>query len=138
MEYKNVNLWDTGDTFSAKANGTQLGLLLGLQWKNPAIFGSPYALVFDVKPETFTFEGYTRHTLGIRAALSRDFTRRLSAEAYIGSSVNTVTSGTLTPFELGPDKYSLGNAGVSVTYEARDNPVSPTRGWYASATVEGG
>ncbi len=138
VEYKNVNLWDTGDTFSAKATGTQLGLLVGLEWKNPAIFNSPYALVFDVKPETFTFEGYTRHTLGIKAALSRDFTRHLSAEAYIGSSVNTVTSDTLTPTELGPDKYTLGNAGLSVTYEARDNPVSPTRGWYASGTIEGG
>ncbi len=138
VEYKDVNFFDTGGTFSTKVLGTQLGLQAEVQWKDPALFNSPYALALDVKPETFTFDGYTRHTLGVRAAVSRDFTKHLSMELYVGTSVSTVTSPTLTPLEVGPESYTLGTAGMTLIYEARDNPVSPTRGWFASATVEDG
>jgi outer membrane protein assembly complex protein YaeT len=138
VEYKNVNVFDTGGMFRVKVLGTQLGLLAGIQWKNPAIFNSAYALSVEFMPETFTFEGYTRHTGGLRVALSRDFTKHLSAEVYLGSSINTVASDTLTSSELGPEDYTLGNGGVTLIYEARDNPVAPTRGWFASATLEEG
>ena len=138
IEYKNVNWWDNGSTLSAKIVGTQLGLLAGVQWKNPAVFDSPYGFAIGIKPETFTFDGYTRHTLALRAAISRDFSKHLSMEFYADSSVNTVTSSTLTAAEVGPTSYNMGTIGLSLLYEDRDNPVSPTRGWFASATVEGG
>ncbi len=138
LEYKNVNLWDQGGIFRVKVTGTQLGVLAGIQWQNPAIFGSPYALAVEFMPETFTFEGYTRHTAALRAALSRDFTRHLSAEVYLLSSVNAMSSDTLSDLEIGPLDYNLGVGGATVRYEGRDNPVSPTRGWFASASAETG
>ena len=92
----------------------------------------------EIKPETFTFEGYNRHTLALRGAVSRDFSRRFSGEIYMGVSVNQMTSDTLTTFEIGPESYSVGNAGLTLTYEARDSPVSPTRGWFGSVTLEAG
>jgi outer membrane protein assembly complex protein YaeT len=138
VEYKNRNVFDSGGLFGVKVLGTALGLQAGVQWKNPAIFNSPYALSIEIKPETFTFDGYDRHTLALRGALSRDFTRHFSGEIYIGASVNEMSSATLTSLELGPESYSVGNAGLTLRYEARDNPVSPTKGWFASATVEAG
>jgi len=57
IEYKNVNWWDNGSTLSAKVVGTQLGLLAGIQWKNPAFLDTPFGLSIGIKPETFTFEG---------------------------------------------------------------------------------
>ena len=36
LEYKNVNVFDSGGLFRAKVVGTALGLLAGVQWKNPA------------------------------------------------------------------------------------------------------
>lgn len=138
LEYKNVNFWDSGGMVRVKVTATQLGYLAGVQWKNPAIFSTPYALAVDLMPESFAFEGYTRQTGGLRVALSRDFTRHFSAEIHAGVSVNTVSSDTLTALELGPDDYDLGTAGLTLTYEARDNPVSPTRGWFMSAAVQGG
>lgn len=138
IEYKNVNLFDSGGLFRVKLIGTQLGLLAGIQWKNPALFGSPYALAIDLMPETFTFEGYSRNTAALRTALSRDFSTHFSAELYLLSSVNSVSSDTLTVLELGPDDYNLEEGGLTLRYEARDNPVSPTRGWFMSATIAEG
>ena len=138
VEYKNVNWWDNGSTLSAKVVGTQLGILAGIQWKNPAVFDSPFAFSIGLKPETFTFDGYTRHTAAIRAAVSRDFSRHLSMELYADSSVNSVSSGTLTDADIGPHSYNLQLAGISMLYEARDNPVAPTRGWFGSLSVEEG
>ncbi len=138
VEYKNVNWMDSGNTLTANVLGTSLGLQAGIQWKNPAIFDSPYSLSLGVKPETFTFEGFTRHTLAARAAVSRDITKLLSVEAYVDGSTNDVSSDTLTPAEIGPEKYNLTVAGLSLVYEARDNPVSPKKGFFAKGTVESG
>ena len=49
-----------------------------------------------------------------------------------------MSSDTLTILELGPDYYELGTAGFAFTYEGRDNPISPTRGWFASLRLEAG
>ena len=138
LEYKNVNFWDTGGTVRIKATGTQLGYSAGIQWKNPAFLDSPWALAVDLMPETFTFEGYQRYTGALRVAVSRELSRTISAELFALVSVNSLSSDTLTTLELGPDFYELGTAGVALTYEARDNPVSPTRGWFASLRIEGG
>jgi outer membrane protein assembly complex protein YaeT len=138
LEYKNVNFWDSGGTMRVKAIGTQLGYTAGIQWKNPAWFNSAWALSVDLMPETFTFEGYQRYTGGLRIGLSRNLSRTLSTEVYLTSSVNSVSSDTLTALELGPEDYTLGMGGIALIYEARDNPVSPTRGWFGSARVESG
>ena len=138
LEYKNVNFWDTGGTARVRLIGTQLGYSAGIQWKNPAFLNSSWALAVDLMPETFQFEGYQRYTGGLRVALSRDLSRTLSTELYIASSVNTVSSDTLTALELGPEDYTLGLSGLALIYEARDNPVAPTRGWYGAARVEEG
>ena len=45
---------------------------------------------------------------------------------------------TLTELETGPQEYAVANAGGTLIYEARDNPVSPTRGWYGRASGEVG
>lgn len=138
VEYKNVNWMDSGNTLIANVLGTSLGFQAGVQWKNPAIFDSPYSLSLGVKPETFTFEGFTRNTLAVRAAVSRDITKELSLEVYVDGSTNKVTSDTLTAAEIGPENYDLGLAGLSLVYEARDNPVSPKKGFFAKGTVESG
>ncbi|MDB6073915.1 MAG: outer membrane protein assembly factor, partial [Verrucomicrobiaceae bacterium] len=86
----------------------------------------------------FTFEGYTRETLAVRAAVSRDITKRLSTEVYVEGSTNKVKSDTLTEDEIGPKKYDVSLAGLSLVYEGRDNPVSPRKGFSSRATVESG
>ena len=133
-----MNFWDSGGTLRVKAQGTQLGYLAGIQWKNPALFSSPWALSIDLMPESFTFEGYQRYTAAFRTAVSRDLSRTVSAEAFALVSINSVSSDTLTILELGPDYYELGTAGFAFTYEGRDNPISPTRGWFASLRLEAG
>ncbi len=138
LEYKNVNFWDSGGTLRVKAMGTQLGYLAGIQWKNPALLSSPWALSIDLMPESFTFEGYQRYTAALRTAVSRDLSRTVSAEVFALVSINSVSSDTLTTLELGPESYELGTAGLALTYEGRDNPVAPTRGWFASVRLEAG
>lgn len=138
VEYTNVNFMNTGGMLRLKALMTSLGYQAGAQWKDPALFNSAYALAVDFLPETFTFEGYTRNTAALRVGISRDLTRRLTLETHVGGSTNKVESDTLTDLELGPKDYTLETAGLTLKYEGRDNPVTPTKGWYLSATVEGG
>ena len=138
IEWKDHNVWNSGGMLRVKAIGTMLGFTGELQWKNPAIFGSRNALSVDLMPEIFSFEGYTRYSGGLRFGLSRKFTQNFSAETYLGASFNAVTTETLTELETGPQEYAVANAGGTLIYEARDNPVSPTRGWYGRASGEVG
>ncbi len=136
-EVRNVNFLNTGHTASAKAEWTFRGLEGRLGWIDPAIFGTRNALAVDAFVETFEFKAYQRQTGALRAALSRRFSRAVTAEIFTGVNFNEVSSDFLLPSELGPDSYSLANLGARLTFDYRDNPLIPHRGWFGSLAVEG-
>ncbi len=138
LEYKNVNFWDSGGMLRVQVLGTQLGFIGSVKWVNPAFFNTPNSLTVTLQPETFVFEGYERKTASLRTELSRDITSHLALSAFAAVAASSVDSLTLTEQELGPQSYGLTTLGLTSVYEGRDNPVSPTRGWYGSLTAESG
>jgi outer membrane protein insertion porin family len=138
LEFKHVNFWDSGGTLRARLQGNQLGYGVALGWRNPAILDTPYRLIIDLEPETFTFGGYQRDTAALRTGLARDLGPHSSIEAWILYSINQLSSDTLTTTELGPDAYRLSEAGLTYTYESRDNPIAPKQGWYLRSTLKAG
>jgi outer membrane protein insertion porin family len=138
VEYKDVNFWGNGSSLTIKALGSQLGYLFGIIWRDPAFWNSPYAVSVSFMPESFSFIGYQRLTVGSRVAVSRQLSRNLTAEGYFIGSYNGVSSDTLGPLELGPEEYAQAALGGQLIYEGRDNPVMPTRGWYGLLKMEQG
>lgn len=136
-EWRHVNFQDTGNALSFRLEGAARGLDGGAQWQNPAFLGSPFALSTDLFAQTFTFADYTRYSAGLRGTLTRRFTRRVSTDVFASISLNESESDTLNDLELGPDSYQIATAGGRVTFDFRDSPLVPRRGWMSSAAVEG-
>jgi outer membrane protein insertion porin family len=137
VEWRNVNFLDTGNTLRLRA-GYEAGFEGGIRWIDPAIFNSAYTSDTELSAKTVSLFDYTHNSLKLRSALSRQFTRRIAADAYVVVSADTASSDELTPEELGPDAYNTFAAGGTFSLDFRDNPVLPHRGWIASLGVEAG
>jgi len=138
LEWRHVNFANTGDTLRLRLGWEAGGPEAGVRWINPAIFNSAYTSDTELSALTTSAYDYTHRSLKIRSALSRQFTRYLAASAYGAVSVDTARGGGLTPEELGPDSYNMTAIGGTVSYDRRDSPLNPRKGWFASAELETG
>lgn len=137
-EARHVNFLGSGDSVGVRAEANGLGLDGSLQWTDPAIFGSRNALGVSLSADTFSFKDYDRRSIALRSALTRRFTRRITAELFQNISLNQSESDTLSTPELGPENYTILSGGARLTLDFRDNPLTPKSGWLAGLSVETG
>lgn len=138
VEARHVNYLDTGNSVALRVEYRGTGGEGGLQWSDPAIFGSRWALGTGLTWETFSFHDYDRQTAAWRTALTRRLTRRVTAEAFTTVSHNTLDTSVLTPDELGPGEYTTGSGGMRLTLDYRDHPLLARDGWMVGMMAEGG
>ncbi len=136
VTYRNTNFYDTGNTVTAELNWSAGGPLGALQFINPAFFGSHYAATVRLAVENFNRYEYSRYGSSLNLELSRRVTKHFSFSGFVGASINTVSSGNLTPAQLGPLDYTIASAGLSAILDYRDSPVLPKKGWFLSGRLE--
>jgi outer membrane protein assembly factor BamA len=81
---------------------------------------------------------YTRDSIRLRAAVSRQFGRRLAVSFFGSVSADSASGGGMTEEELGPSQYQTASGGGLVSLDFRDSPLVPRRGWFTSAELEAG
>lgn len=138
VEARHVNFLDSGDSVGLRTEANALGLDGSLQWTDPAIFGSKYSQSVALTADTLSFKDYERRVLALRNTLTRRLTRRVTAELFQTTSMTKAESEVLSAGELGPPEYETISAGGRITFDFRDNPLTPKRGWLAGLSVEGG
>lgn len=138
MEFRHVNFMDTGNAAAARLEWRGTGGEGGLQFTDPAILGSRWALSTGVTYEAFSFADYDRQTAAWRSALTRRLARRVTAEAFATLSYSEMDTDVLTPDELGPGKYATASGGLRLTFDFRDNPLLARDGWLLAVSGEGG
>ena len=89
IEVRHVNFMDTGNSLGMRAELRGTGANGSVQWADPAIFGSRNAFGLGVALENFTFKDYTRDNLALRGSLTRRINRRITAEVFSATSLNT-------------------------------------------------
>lgn len=136
VELRAVNLFDTGHAGLLKGEINALGLNGEVRWMNPALFNTGFSLNTAVAAESRTyFDDYDTRTLSGRPTLTRQWNKYFTSSVFAEYALSTTESETLTPIELGPADYTVQRAGLTLTVDFRNNPVSPTDGWYTSGTV---
>ena len=135
-ELRDVNFYDTGDAAKIKAEYTGQGINGGVGLVDPAIFNTGFSLDTEITAQTFSpYNDYTRRSLGLRMTLARQWTKHITTSLYGEYTTNKTTSTMLTDEELGPQSYSLGTLGATITLDYRDSPVLPTKGWYVTGSI---
>ena len=138
VEWRHVNILDTGNTLRLRAGWEAGGPEGSLRWIDPAILGSRWTSDTELAALHATAWNYTHDSLRLRSALSRQFTRQFAASLFVAASADSAGGGGLTPEELGPSSYQTWSAGLLASLDRRDSPVVPHRGWFTSAEVEMG
>jgi outer membrane protein insertion porin family len=138
LEWRHVNFADTGNTLRLRLGWEAGGPEASVRWINPAIFNSAYTSDTELSALTSSAYDYTHRSLKLRSALSRQYSRHLAASVYGAISADTASGGGLTPEELGPKSYSMTALGGTVSFDYRDSPINPRKGWFASAELETG
>jgi outer membrane protein insertion porin family len=134
-EARQVNVMDTGDSASVRAEYTTRGTNIGIKWLDPAILESAYSLDAELGAQSLFFFDYERRTLSLRTSLKKRWNKQISTDAFVETSINDSRSDALTPDELGPAEYGLGVIGTRITLDYRDSPVLPMRGWVSSLGI---
>lgn len=138
LEWRHVNVLDTGDTMRLRAGWEAGGPEGSLRWIHPALFASAWSLDTELAALHATAWNYTHDSIRLRAAVSRQYGRRLAVSFFGSVSADSAGGGGLTEEELGPSQYQTASGGGLVSLDFRDSPLVPHKGWFTSAELEAG
>ena len=138
LEWRHVNFANTGDTLRLRLGYEAGGYEGSVRWIDPAILNSAWTSDTELSAQTVSLYDYTHNSVRLRSALSRQYSKALAVSFHGYVSTDTASSGALTPAELGPDSYSQMAFGGTVSYDRRDSPLLPHKGWMTSLSLEMG
>jgi outer membrane protein assembly complex protein YaeT len=132
------NLFGHGRPLTFAADWSQRGLNGELLYVNPWLFDTRFALRSRLYSALREEEGYSKSALGLRFDLGRRVAANLEVAAFAALEKVAVSDATIDPLELGLTDYLLTDVGLTLTYDRRDDPLGPTRGFIAGAALDFG
>lgn len=129
------NLWNFSTGFEVSSRG----LLGDIRLSDPWLLDSNTYLGLRLFSVTRSLEGYDKFETGASAEFSRDdFGEYIDASLIFGGSIVSIDTNGLLPSELGETSYGHYYIRGELSYDRRDDPVSPTRGYHIDTLLEGG
>ncbi len=98
-------------------------------YQDPWFLESDYALRARLYGLTASFDGYSKLETGGRLELSRKFLKQFEASVFLLSRRVNITDEGIDPQEIGSSSYHINSLGTSLTFDTRDNPINPGRGF---------
>ncbi len=139
VKYHDRNLGGHLWNFSTGLEVSSRGMLGDIRLSDPWLFDTDTYLGLRLFSVTRTLEGYDKFETGVSAEFSRDdLAEHFDASLILGSSIVNVSSEGISRDELGETVYTHNYIRGQATYDRRDDPVSPTRGYHINALLEGG
>lgn len=161
ITWRDRNLFGHGRPFSAEIKAGQRGLLGEVLYTDPWLFEDKYTGRLRLYGTTRMFEGYDKQEYGLRAELTRKLGERSEMGVFLQGRQTAIKNVTFQPTLegrdairrlprdeqeaatdaavadlVGPTDYSIVSAGLIQTWDRRDSPLNPTRGWLISSTLE--
>ena len=134
--FRENNVFGTGRQFKATAEYTQRGLRGELDYDDKWFFESPYGWNPKVFALTEEREGYTKFEKGGRVGLRREIGDHYSVTAFATLGHTKITDAEIDEADTGMPSYWVGSVGLAHSWDTRDNPALPTRGFIFDNTIE--
>ncbi len=129
------NLWNLSTGFEVSSRG----LLGEVRLSNPWLLESDTHMGLRLFSVTRGHEGYDKFETGLSAEFTRDdLWENLEASLSIGGSLVDISENGIPLTELGETSYTHQFLRASLTYDRRDDPVSPTSGYHINSLLEAG
>jgi len=136
--YTNQNFLKKLQTFNVRSEISSRGLLGEISLTEPYFAGVPISQTTRLYALQRRFDGYRKSLTGLEASFTWKPTNYYAAKLSGTMEYVGLSSGSLTPLELGPSDYFNTRVTLEQTLELRDNPVLPTEGYHARWLLEQG
>lgn len=137
LNYTDRNLLRSGRPLTFVAEVTQRGFGGEIVYSDPWFLDSDYRLRLRLYALNKKLKGYSKNEIGFQPSLSRKIGDRFEVSAFLLAKTVRVIDIKIQPESfVGPTEYSVAAAGLSLTYDTRNNLVLPTSGLLAVATFD--
>jgi outer membrane protein insertion porin family len=126
------NLWN----FSSGLELTQRGALGEVRISDPWVFQSDTYLGLRGFSITRQFPGYSKFETGLSAELARELVEHLRASLTTGQSYVDLTSDGIPGDQMGETIYTHQYLRGNLSYDRRDDPISPSSGYHLNGLAE--
>jgi outer membrane protein insertion porin family len=134
--YTNRNIDGLGRVFSFKADYTGRGPDGEISYENPWFLESNIDFVSALGISAKDLIGYSIQNYYARIRFTETFKKGIQTAAFLEAKQSEVTSVVIVPESLvGPTSYQLITLGLSQTFDFRDSPTNPHKGWVLDASA---
>jgi outer membrane protein insertion porin family len=130
------NLGGWGRPISLRLEYAQRGFRGELLYTDPWFRESEWSLRARLFAELREERGYSRNASGARIDLSREVRPRWTVGVFGEFTNSSLESTGIEEEFLGPPEYVLGAVGLTSTFDYRDDPLNPRRGWILANSAE--
>lgn len=131
------NLFGYGRPLSLELEHSQRALRAELLYVDPWLFDSDYRLRARLYIQDRTEIGYKKRETGGRADITRKVTKNIELGTFLQLENVEITETSIDPIFLGPTAYQIGSFGFTQSYDFRDHPLNPSRGWIMNTSLDG-
>jgi outer membrane protein insertion porin family len=134
--YTNRNIDGFGRIFSAKVDYSSRGPDGEISYENPWFLESDIDFIAAVGASYKELIGYSIEDYYARLRFTKTFTKEIQTALFFEAKEANVSSVVIVPESLvGPTSYQLLTAGLSQTFDFRDSPTNPHRGWIVDGSA---
>jgi len=128
--YTNRNIDGFGRIFSAKVDYSSRGPDGEISYENPWFLESDIDFVAAAGAAYKELIGYSIQDYYARLRFTKTFRKGIQTAAFFEAKEASLSSVIIVPdFLVGPTTYQLVTVGLSQTFDFRDSPTNPHRGW---------
>jgi len=134
--YTNRNIDGLGRIFSFKADYTGRGPDGEISYENPWFLEKDIDFSAALGISIKDLIGYSIQNYYARLRFTKTFKKGIQTAAFLEAKESNVSSIIITPESLvGPTSYQLITLGLSQTFDFRDSPTNPHKGWVFDASA---
>ncbi|MGJ8671486.1 BamA/OMP85 family outer membrane protein [Rubritalea sp.] len=136
LSYTDLNFQGKMWQLNARGEYSSRGLLGEVGITEPFFMGEHISFNFRGFILQHRPDGYDVNEAGFEGSWIWRPKDTYSARAYLGSSIVRTSSTSMTDEELGPEDYINTRFGLLNTFEYRDDPILPTKGYHGQILTE--
>ena len=134
--YTNRNIDGLGRIFSFRLNYTGRGPDGEISYENPWFLEKNTDFIAAAGASLKDLIGYSIQNYYARLRFTKTFEKGVQTTAFLQAKEANVTSVVIVPESLvGPTSYQLITLGLSQTFDFRDSPTNPRKGWVFDASA---
>lgn len=126
----------TGRPVSFSVDYTARTLSAELLYQDPYFLETDNQLRLQFTILTRDLDSYTKDEVNGIAEIVRPLGKQVKVSAFILAKEVNIASYSIAAYNVGKQSYKTNSLGVTASYDTRDNPISPTRGFVTGGTFD--